>query len=137
MSNTPWFNLDGLEATCKVVDVYDADTVTVVVPFEKKFYKVKCRLKNIDAAELRTTDEKEKRVAIDGREFLKALILNRTIWIRCGQWGKYGGRMIGELYLTADNMAKNYSINELLVQRKFAYRYDGKKKKKFSEWYIS
>ena len=46
----PWFSLNGLICKCKVIDVYDADTVTIILPFNEKLYKVKCRLLGIDSA---------------------------------------------------------------------------------------
>ena len=42
--NVPWLSLNGITCQCKVVDVYDADTVTIVLPFNNELYRVKCRL---------------------------------------------------------------------------------------------
>jgi endonuclease YncB( thermonuclease family) len=134
--NTPWLTLSGTESPCKVVSVYDADTVTVALPFGGSCYQVKCRLKGIDAAEIRTKNEEEKKVGLDGKKFLANLILEKTVWIRCGDWGKYGGRMIGELFLTHKDMLEGRSINEMVVKQGLAYYYDGKKKKAFEEWYV-
>lgn len=43
--------------------------------------------------------------------------------------------MLGELYLNKNDIKTGNSINNLIVQNGFAYYYDGKKKKQFSEWY--
>ena len=134
--NTPWFTLRGTESVCQILAVYDADTVTVALPFNGMNYQVKCRLKGIDAAEIRTKNKEEKKVGLTGKKFLADLILDKTIWIRCGDWGKYGGRMIGELYLTHQDLLNNKSINEMIVREGLAYYYDGKKKKPFDEWYV-
>ena len=63
---------------------------------------------------------------------------DKTIWISCGKWGKYGGRMLGTLYMTEDDMKKgeSQSINMMVVNEGYAYKYSGKKKKKFEEWYV-
>ncbi len=42
--NTPWLSLEKETLLCKVIDVYDGDTITVKLPFNSKFYKKKCRL---------------------------------------------------------------------------------------------
>jgi hypothetical protein len=34
--NIPWLSLEGLTCKCKVVDVYDADTMTIALPFNNK-----------------------------------------------------------------------------------------------------
>ena len=135
-TNTPWFTLKGRECPCKVVGVYDADTVTVALQFGEECYKVKCRLKGIDAAEIRTKNEEEKKVGLTGKKFMTDLILDKTVWIRCGDWGKYGGRMIGELFLTHEDMIAGKSVNDMVVKEGLAYYYDGKKKKGFEEWYV-
>ena len=132
---TPWFTLKGIESKCKVVSVYDGDTVTVALPFHGTCYQVKCRLKGIDSAEIRTKNNQEKKVGLAGKKFVSDLILDKTIWIRCGDWGKYGGRMIGELFLTHQDMLLGRSINNMVVNEGLAYYYDGKKKKSFDEWY--
>ena len=131
----PWLSLDGIICECKVIDVYDADTVTVILPFHDKPYKVKCRLLGIDSAEKRTHNHEEKKVALESTEWLSDIILDKIIWIKCGKWGKYGGRMLGTLYESKEDMNLNKSINENIVKKGYAYKYNGKKKKKFEEWY--
>lgn len=133
--NTKWLSLEGIVCECKVVSVYDADTVTIALQWNNNIYKVKCRLFGIDSAEKRTKNQDEKKVALDATKWLQNLILNKIIWVKCGKWGKYGGRMLGELYLDKKNIKDNASINDLIVKNGFAYYYDGKKKKEFSEWY--
>lgn len=133
--NTKWLSLEGIFCECKVVSVYDADTVTIALQWNNDIYKVKCRLLGIDSAEKRTKNKDEKKVALDATKWLQDLILNKIIWVKCGKWGKYGGRMLGELYLDKKDINNDNSINNLIVQNGFAYYYDGKKKKEFSEWY--
>ena len=34
--NTPWFSFQGQELEAKVVDIYDGDTMTIAIPFNRK-----------------------------------------------------------------------------------------------------
>ena len=133
--NVPWLSLNGITCQCKVVDVYDADTVTIVLPFNNELYRVKCRLLGIDITEKRTKNLDEKKVALEATEWLSVLIKDKVIWVKCGNWGKYGGRMLGTLYMSEDEMEQDRSINLQIVDKGFAYAYDGKKKRKFEDWY--
>ena len=131
----PWLSLEGVECECKVIDVYDADTITVAIPFHNKIYKVKCRLLGIDSAEKRTKNLAEKTVSLEATKWLSDLIKDKIIWIKCGDWGKYGGRVLGTIYMNKENLEKDESINKLVVEKGYAYEYNGNKKKKFEEWY--
>jgi len=131
-SEVSWFSLDGTACQCKVIDVYDADKVTIMLEFSGELYKVKCRLLGIDSAEKRTKNLEEKTVALEATKWLSELINNKVIWVK---WGKYGGRMLGTLYMTEKDMKNGVSINNMVVEKGYAYFYDGKKKKKFEEWF--
>jgi endonuclease YncB( thermonuclease family) len=133
--NIPWLSLDGITCQCKIVDVYDADTVTIALHFNNQLYKVKCRLFGIDSAEKRTKNLEEKKVALEATEWLSTLIKDKVIWVKCGKWGKYGGRMIGTLYMSQEEMDNDNSVNIQIIKKGFAYSYNGKKKKNFEEWY--
>lgn len=135
LENTPWLSLNGIICQCKVIDVYDADTVTIVLNWNSSMYKVKCRLFGIDSAEKRTKNKEEKALSLEATEWLKSVIYNKVIWVKCGKWGKYGGRMLGVLYLSEEDLKNDKSINYSIVEKGYAYKYDGKKKKKFADWY--
>ena len=133
--DVPWLSLDGIECECKVIDVYDADTVTIMLPYNEKMCKVKCRLVGIDSAEKRTKNIDEKKVSIEATKWLRDMINNKVIWVKCGDWGKWGGRMLGTLYMTKVDCENGNSINDMIVDNGYAYYYDGKGKKNFQEWY--
>lgn len=135
ITDVPWLTLDGITCQCKVVDVYDADTVTVVLPLDEKLYMVKCRLLGIDSAEKRTKNKEEKKIALEATTWLSNLIKDKEVWIQCGDWGKYGGRMLGTLYMSKEDLDSGKSINDEIVNIGYAYKYNGKKKKKFEEWF--
>ena len=125
---TPKFSFNGIVTDAKCVKCYDADTVHMVFLYNKQFYRFTCRLLGIDAAEIRTTDEAEKKVAIEGRDYLSGLILDQIVRIECFNFDKYGRILIkinkGRL-----------CINDDLVKKKYAYFYGGGTKKSFSEWH--
>jgi len=135
LKNTPWFTLKDITAICKVVDVYDGDTITVAVEYCRKIVLVKVRLEGIDTPEKRTKDLYEKKIALKATKWLSDLILNKNIWVKFKGWGKYGGRMIGTLFLTSDDVFKKKSINDILIQKGIATPYFGKKKIEFRDWY--
>lgn len=125
-----WLSLDGQKLLCKVIDVYDGDTLTIVFPFCNTFFKEKCRLEGIDSAEIRTKNIEEKKYAIETKKWLSNLILNKFVYIQCGNWDKYG-RLLGTIFLIEN---PNKSINNMLIENNMAYQYDGKTKKCFTEW---
>lgn len=131
--NPNWLSLNGEYLKCKVIDIYDADTITIIIPFHNTPYKVKCRLTGIDSAEIRTKNQDEKKIAIEGKKWLINKILDKKIWIDCGDWDKYG-RLLGKLFLEKNSLN---SINDEIVQNGYAYEYNGKKKKTFKDWYNS
>lgn len=131
--NIPWLSLNGQNFYGKVIDVYDADTITIVFPFEKKPYKVKCRLSGIDSPEIRTTNDKEKQAAIIARDWLRNKILNKKLWFECSDFDKYG-RVLIKIYMKQSDVL---SINQELINMNFAYNYDGNKKRKFNDWFYS
>ena len=118
--NTQYFSFCGREFMCKCISVYDGDTITVVFkPFEScVFYKFRIRLSGIDTPEMRTKNIGEKEKATEVRDFLRGLILDKLIKIKCGEFDKYG-RLLAYVYIDDTN------INQLLIDKKFAYEYDG------------
>jgi micrococcal nuclease len=129
MKNTPYFSLCDQEFTCKCVKVYDGDTITVIFkPFEQtSFYKFRIRLYGIDTPELRTKNKEEKKKGIIVRDFLRELVLDKIITIKCSDFDKYG-RLLADIYIK-DMVDK--SINTLLIEKGYAYSYDGGMKQKF------
>lgn len=118
--NTPYLTLTG-NVLCKVVDVYDGDTVTVAFRLESTSYKLKVRLFGIDAPEIRTQDAVEKRDALISRDVLRNKVLNKLVWLECKGKEKYG-RLLGVLY----DENKKENINEYMVIKHHAVPYDGK-----------
>lgn len=145
--NTENFSLKDRCVKCRVVDIYDGDTCTCVIPFNGNFYKFIIRLADIDTCELKSTNMAVKEHAYKARLRLYRLItkdmsnielnisrkelrkkLNANVYIvnlKCGDFEKYG-RLLGWIYDI--NMTKyNYdtTYNNILVQEKLATLYDG------------
>jgi len=132
---------EGKIIKAKCVDVYDGDTIKIVFPLENKLYKWNCRLTGVDTPELRTRNKKEKELGYIVRNKLREKILNKVISVKCGEFDKYG-RLLVELFLIErDNLEQtggglNYekSINNWLVENKYAFKYDGGKKKSWENY---
>ena len=151
--DTPLFSLDGRTFRVKVLDVYDADTVTVAMELDGRISAFKVRLLGIDTPEMRPSLNKpnrevEKRLALRARNTLvgwvtdhspdpdvkysrkrlRELFFNhnrRTLWLRAGGFDKYG-RLLGELLDSSGGGGSvGLSINERLVSEGYARAYDG------------
>ena len=146
------FSLKGLEINSKLVNIYDADTCRLIFFLNGKIQKFICRLEGIDAPEMKPPKAQENRneeikaairarnrliqlatnIIIDldntikGEELQRKVDENRKILkIKCGDFDKYG-RLLVTIY---DN---KININELLVYEKYANKYDGGTKEKFT-----
>jgi micrococcal nuclease len=124
------FTFEGRKCEGKVVSVYDGDTVKIVIPLTDKepdrLYRWNCRLINIDTPELRTKNKKEKEFGKQVRDFLKEKILDKVVTVSCLDFDKYG-RLLVELFINDE------SINNWLIDKGYAKKYDGGKK---SPWFI-
>jgi endonuclease YncB( thermonuclease family) len=129
VDDCPWFGFaEGAVIESRVISVYDGDTVTLIVPFESKFFKSKCRLMGIDTPELRTKDPREKAAGYAARDYLRSLIADKHVWVQCGGYDKYG-RLLGTLYLTPSLDAP--SVNERMTAEGHARSYFGGTKEAF------
>jgi micrococcal nuclease len=121
-----FMTFDGVTKKCKVVDVYDGDTCTIVFKFRGVYNKYKLRLSGIDAPEMKPLRSKERREieiqkAHAARDQLAARILNKVVKVVFEHEDKYG-RLLGTIYLKKEN------ICEWMIENKLAVSYDGGKK---------
>jgi len=143
---TPTFSLNGYETYARVVDVYDGDTVTLVLPIYDSFFKFHVRLHGIDACEIHSHQDTVKKMSIKARnrliEIITSLIdplsltltrkdiqkmLNDSlylVWIKCYKFDKYG-RLLADVF--THNKTKN--ISTLLLEEELVIPYDGKTRK--------
>lgn len=103
------FNYNG-----KVTNVVDGDTVDVDVDLGfNVFTKVRIRLANINAPEMKSSDTLEREMAELSKKFLSSKVLNRDIVLDSTGKDKYG-RWIGNI--SVDGAI----VNEQMVKEGYA-----------------
>jgi len=113
----------------KFVRAYDGDTVTIQIPETHQLlgHNIGIRIHGIDTPELRTKNKCEKALGYKARDYVRSILKNaRRIDLNNVSRGKY-------FRIVAEIVADGKSIGELLIQKKYAYRYDGGTKKKI-DW---
>ena len=106
MTTIEWNNINDAEELsfenqtieCKVVSVYDGDTIKIIFMLHDHMYKWNCRLTGIDTPELRTKCDNEKKYGYLVRDELRKRILNQVVHAKCGKFDKYG-RLLVELHV--------------------------------------
>jgi len=141
--NTPELSISGINTYGRVVDVYDGDTLKIVLPVYNSYYKFTIRLSGIDTCEIKSKNIELKNYGIKARNRILKLITNidandtttkndiKTIldinvylvWIECLNTDKYG-RVLANIYKDK-NME---SFSNILLNEKLAYNYEGKTK---------
>lgn len=147
-NSTPYFSLNGKKMYGRVVNVYDGDTITVVLNIFDGFYKFSVRLNGIDTCELKSKNEKNKELACFARSRLISLITNKDIsettllkdrkminnflnknvycvWIECLDFDKYG-RLLANVFSIEKTSSESFS--NILLKEKLAYKYTGETK---------
>ncbi len=98
-----------------ITDVYDGDTCTATIDlgFNIKQAKIKLRLHEINAPEIRGDTRLKGRAS---RDYLRTIILNKEVEIRTRKdsKGKYG-RYIAEIWIDLDG--EKIYVNNLLVEK--------------------
>ena len=123
------------------MDVYDGDTVKIVIYKFKKLMKFNCRMNGYDCAEMKPRKNKKDRDAeIASAKKAKNRMLELTttngnllnnkkiVYVKCGKFDKYG-RLLIDLYLSKKDLKKNiHSINSIMIEEGHGYIYGGGKK---------
>ena len=115
----------------KVVDVYDGDTITIIIINKCGFEKHKLRLYGIDTPEMKPllsdpNRDEIKQKALESKTKLSELILNKIITVELMGTEKYG-RLLGNVYTSY--MYSKININKYMVDNNYAYEYFGGTKK--------
>ena len=108
--------------------VVDGDTVDISIDLGFDLTKKeRVRLAGIATPETRTKDTKEKELGYEAKEFLEIHLMKASkLTVKTEKDGKYG-RMLGWLYKTEED---EVSINELMIDKGYAWAYDGGTKEK-------
>jgi endonuclease YncB( thermonuclease family) len=125
----PYFSFEHVKTQCKIVYFYDGDSCTIIFKHDNKFVKLKCRLRGIDTPELRSSFGPEQFAARRVKDYVSQYN-DKILTVQMYGFDKYG-RTLVELF----DPKTGSSINNDLVRFGMAYRYDGKTKKNFLEWY--
>ena len=111
-SNTPFFTLDGTNVCGKIVYVYDGDTVHAVFGTRGGYDKWRCRILGIDTPELRGGTIETKIRARESRDFLRELINDKIVYIKCHDFDAFG-RVLVEIFIDGRSVADILIRNEL------------------------
>jgi endonuclease YncB( thermonuclease family) len=108
-----------------LVDIIDGDTIRVkAYIWPNQTIETKVRIAGINAPELRAKCDREKKIAIKAKNFLKKN-LSKKLFLTNLKWGKYGGRVIADV----TNFDKRNVFDEML-KLNLAVKYDPRKKRK-------
>lgn len=109
----------------RVLDVYDGDTVTVIILINgssKAPFKIKVRLAGIDTPEIKTRNKLEKEAGIRVKNYVKKLLDNQIVDLTIDNWDKFGGRIVGNIMLPVSGM----TLSDHLIDKGWAKPYNGK-----------
>lgn len=115
----------------QVVKVYDGDTITIAskMPYDNSpIYRFSVRLNGIDTPEIKGKTEDEKSMAIEARNKLNELIMNKRVFLKNVSTEKYG-RILADVYLD-----DTIHINQWMIDNRYAVKYDGGTKHTPESW---
>jgi endonuclease YncB( thermonuclease family) len=138
-SDLKLFTFDKITTKCRIVDVYDGDTVTIVFYYNEYPIKTKFRMFGYDSPEIKPKKitpnyEMHKSAGKIAKERLSEKILNKVLWVCFEEEEKYG-RAMGTLFEISDEnkfAGNEKSINVWMVDNGFGKKYDGGKKEEFN-----
>lgn len=113
-----------------VIKVYDGDTITIAskLPYpESPLYRFSVRLNGIDCPEIKGKDNNEKQCAQIAKNEVIDLVLNKEIHLKNIQTEKYG-RILADVYIN------NLHVNQHLIEKRLAVKYDGGTKISPKNW---
>jgi len=139
-----YLSLDGLKIHARLIDIYDGDTITCIIPCFGGLYKFKIRINGIDTCEIKNKNLAEKNKALLAKNLVfttltgasditpEYLFNNVTIiWLECLSFDKYG-RLLANVY-TRDKIT---CVADTLLSAGLANSYDGGTKTKFTMGYL-
>lgn len=137
------FSLQDKEFLCKVVQVYDGDTIRVVFRRQGELMQHRVRMSGYDSPEMKPPRKDPNRdleiqAAKAARDALKELIQGSTagapqlVWLVCGKPDKYG-RLLGTIYQRSGwcGHRKGANANQWMMDNGHGIPYDGGKKRAF------
>ena len=123
------FSIVGYYTNVLVVDVYDGDTITILLnPFpdsvRSRTYYFKVRLLGIDSEEIKQPKnepnrEELKKLATESRDYLSSIILNNFVNVDIESTDNFG-RLLAHVYIRKNNIVGSHEYDEI------NYEYDDK-----------
>tara|TARA_B110000046_G_C12760347_1_gene300608 strand:+ start:256 stop:597 length:342 start_codon:yes stop_codon:yes gene_type:complete len=106
-----------------VVDVYDGDTVTIVLYNKFGYEKHKLRMFGYDSPEMKprlniANRDIEIKKAKKAKLYLSNIVLNKIVTFESMGYDKYG-RLLGKLFYNGTE------LNKLMIQKGHGYQYYG------------
>ncbi len=123
------FGPKGEIVDARIVRVIDGDTIEILFLHGKKVpTKIKIRVHGVNTPELRSKRKIERKAARHVKEEVKKELSNqKVVQVVFYKWGKYGGRVLGDIYYDS-----KYLSDYLLVNC-YGQFYEGRKKIPFSD----
>jgi|Laugrespbdmm15sd_2_1035082.scaffolds.fasta_scaffold00147_10 endonuclease YncB( thermonuclease family) len=149
--STPFFSLQNINTYGRLVDIYDGDTMKIILPVMGTYFKFNVRLNGIDTCEIKSHNIENKNKAIKARNRICEMIetihgnyadaklethkeikeylnsITCIIFVKCYKFDKYG-RLLVDIYIDHETVNCK-SISEILLSENLAYAYDGGTKK--------
>lgn len=119
------FSFENYETLIKIIKVIDGDTITAIFKFKDEFYKSNFRLNGIDTAEVHSKNINEKQFALESKQYLNNLIINKILKAKFLNYDKYG-RILINIYLENEEL-----VSDNLINGGYAKKYNGGTKE---EW---
>lgn len=113
---------------CRVIDVYDGDTCTILFLIRKIPFKIKLRVLGIDTPEKARCPDREKEAGRAVTKVVKDMINDRLFEVQLAKWDKYGGRVLGHLYLS-----ETETLTDFLLKNGMGKPYEGRKKEDWTD----
>lgn len=145
-NKTPIWSLEGRNLWARLVDMYDADTLTIILPLQSGYFRFSSRVFGIDTSEMKSKLSENKATANRARNRMLQLCnvpsidLNKAytrkevqsllskdvylVWVRCRDWDKYGRLMI-QVYASEKDTKE---LGSILIDENLAYPYYGETK---------
>ena len=122
-----------------VKDVYDGDTFTIFYVYKGVVLGTKIRLLGVDTpevslrGELNNTEigDLEEKAAIHVKNQVVNLIKDKRLKVKLKKFDKYGGRVIGTLFLPPNTGYD--TLTDYLISKKYAKPYKGNKKEPWTQ----
>ena len=121
--NTPKYEFKDITKLCRVIDVYDGDTITVAIKLEKTIWKAKIRMYGYDSPEMKPLKklknrEEIKKSAAVSKLALQSKIYNKIVSADLKGFDKYG-RLLAIINYNNEN------INKYMIENEYGYDYFG------------